>query len=94
MNKNKIVFRHTSQDYKAVMLAQLGFSTAMIANNTGLTESQIQYRTKIASIKRSDYRSGTSATAKVVLTNLQNIVPLESRIKQARQINKKRNVTI
>lgn len=57
----------SDEDLQCAILAALGFSTQMIAERTGLTNSQITYRLKKAAIKRADYRNGESAMAQRVL---------------------------
>jgi hypothetical protein len=55
-----------SGDFQVALLAQFGFSTKLITKETGLTPSQVSYRTKKFGIKRSDYRDGTSMGAEAV----------------------------
>lgn len=58
----------TSDDeLRCAILAGMGFSTAFIMAETGLTACQISYRLRKAAIKRADYRNGGSAMAERML---------------------------
>ena len=65
----RVDFFRNSDDLEAVVLAGLGFSTALIVKKTGLTPCQVSYRLGKARVKRSDYRNGGSQVAKVVIAN-------------------------
>lgn len=51
------------KDEDCVAMALLGFSTIAIASKTGLTQSQVGYRVRKASVKRWDTRHGKSEMA-------------------------------
>lgn len=61
--KTRVHFEPTTEDYAAVLMASMGFSTKHITERTGLTPSQVSYRTAIAGVKRKDYRDGVSGMA-------------------------------
>jgi hypothetical protein len=54
--------------YEAGALASMGFSRRMIAEHTGLKQTQITYRLHEAQVRISDYRNGTNAVAHHVLS--------------------------
>lgn len=54
-------------DFFVCVMGKMGFNTDYIAASAGLTPGQVQYRLTKGSVKRSDYRSGKSDLAKVVL---------------------------
>lgn len=58
------------EDYECAYLGALGFSTRYIASRTGLTSGKITYRLKKATIRRMDYRNGSSPFATIVLKNI------------------------
>ena len=57
----------TSDELICAKLASLGMSTKKIIEETVFSACQVSYRLKLADIKRSDYRNGTSATAQRVI---------------------------
>lgn len=57
----------SDEDIRCAVLGGMGFSTKMIAENTGLTNCQISYRLHKGNIKRRDYRDGTSDVAARVM---------------------------
>ncbi len=54
------------EDIECILLARLGFSTALIVERTGLSHGQISHRLKIAGVKLADYRNGASDVGKHV----------------------------
>lgn len=58
----------SDEDLQCAILGGMGFSTKMIAERTGLSPCQISYRLNKASIKRRDYRDGTSDVADRMLS--------------------------
>jgi len=58
-------------EYRLVeFMGACGFSDKAITNTLGLTKWQIRWRLHRASIKRTDYRNGTSPLAKQVINRL------------------------
>ena len=64
-------------DYECAYLGALGMSTRYIESKTDLTPGKISYRLKKASLKRMDYRNGTSPVAKTVLKFIRPLVLAE-----------------
>lgn len=68
MNTKPLRVNWTSdEDLECAILGALGFSTKFIMERTGLTHCQVGYRLNKGSIKRKDYRDGSSAMAERVL---------------------------
>ena len=55
------------RNQQVCLMAELGFFTRAISRTTGFTESQVNYRTRLYGIKRSEYRNGTNEAADRVL---------------------------
>lgn len=51
------------------LMAELGFFTRAISRVTGLSESQVNYRTRLYGIKRSEYRNGSNEAASRILSS-------------------------
>lgn len=73
----RVDFFTFKDDYECAYMAALGFSTKAIEKKTGLTSGKITYRCKKSSIKRSDYRNGSSIFARIVHRNLRPTVESE-----------------
>lgn len=56
-----------ADDFKCILLGRLGFSTAYVMSQTGLTFCQVLYRLKKAETKRASYRNGESAEARAIV---------------------------
>lgn len=69
----------SDEDLRCAILGALGFSTKYIMEQTGLTACQISYRLRKGTIKRADYRDGTSAMAQRVVDR---VIPSNQTIKQ------------
>lgn len=54
-------------DFECAHLGSLGYSTKMIAAETGLSNHQINYRLNKSGVRRTDYRNGNSRYAKIVM---------------------------
>lgn len=65
------------EDYECAYLGALGFSTRYIMSKTGLTNGKVTYRLKKASIRRMDYRNGSSPFATVVLKSIRPLMQRE-----------------
>jgi hypothetical protein len=76
----RVDFQANADDFRAVLLASLGFSNYYIRSRCDLSDGQIAYRLKKALIKRLDYRNGGSATAQLVVSQVE--VTLVRRLKQ------------
>lgn len=66
----RVDFLGNDHDYEAAFLGSLGFSTKCIMSRTKLRPGQVTYRLKKASIRRIDYRDGTSDMASLVLRQM------------------------
>lgn len=66
-------------DYECAFLGALGMSTRAIEHKTGLTPGKITYRLKKATIKRMDYRNGTSQFAAIILRQARPTINRELR---------------
>lgn len=77
-----------STTLKACILGKLGFSNKKIIRETNLTQSQLTYRLHRAGIRRIDYRDGTSHTAKVVVSNVTNLIADKTKRENSRLLNK------
>lgn len=66
----RVDFAENDSDYEAAFLGSLGFSTKCITSRTKLRPGQVTYRLKKASIRRIDYRDGTSDMATLVLRGM------------------------
>ena len=60
-------------DFHCALLGGMGFSSKYISSQTGLTVSQIGYRLRLSSIKRSDYRNGESSLSGTVLNQVRGV---------------------
>lgn len=58
-------------DFYCTLLASLGFSTQFIRGKTALTKGQIQYRLRLANVRRTDFRNGESRMSQAVLSQYQ-----------------------
>lgn len=63
----KVSFINNDVDFKVATLANWGWHTRAIAKETGLTESQVNYRCMNSGIRRRDYRDGMNEHSKRVL---------------------------
>lgn len=77
-------FANNEDDLEAAILGEAGWYTRAIAKETGLTESQVNYRLGLAGVKRADYRNGGSEIAKVILS-LVRARRASERVEQARE---------
>jgi hypothetical protein len=57
------------KDFECIMYGMLGFSRALIASLTKLTEGQVQYRLNKYAVSVRAYRDGESGLAKQVIRN-------------------------
>jgi len=80
----------TLQDFQAVFMAELGFSNRAIESETGLSQSQISYRTQMAGVQRRHYRDGLSKVAKHILSSRNDIVSPDVQVKMGVKYAKKR----
>lgn len=53
--------------FQAVFYAELGLSTQFISDKTGLSPSQVSYRTRMAGVLRKHYRNGESVVSKRII---------------------------
>ncbi len=67
-----IDFANNEWDLKVALLAEAGWHTRAIAEETGLTIGQVTLRCAQAGVKRADYRNGKSDIAKFVVSTLKN----------------------
>ena len=63
----RVDFFENITDLRSLILGSLGFSNRYIERQTKYSPGQIQYRLRKGLVRRTDYRNGMSATAKVVL---------------------------
>lgn len=63
----KVSFMLNQNDFRAALLGSMGFSNDHIQRQTGLTLCQITYRLRKAGIRLTDYRNGTSPSARQVM---------------------------
>jgi len=65
----KVSFEHNDLDFTVAALCSLGYSTTCIANATGFTEGQVNYRIYSAGLhwSRYNFRNGTSVQAQFAL---------------------------
>lgn len=66
LHTHTVVFEAVN-DVECACLALLGQTTSAIARETGLSESQVQYRVSKAGIKRWDFRNGRSTLAREMI---------------------------
>ncbi len=65
-------------DYRAVLLAELGFGTKFIGQMTHFSGGQVSYRTRqTGGNQRKGFRDGTSEMAQLLLAHLNRILPLK-----------------
>lgn len=64
-------FSNNADDFQAVLLGSLGFSTNCIASKTGLSGGQVIYRLGKAGVRRMDYRNGDTRIAGIVLQDME-----------------------
>lgn len=65
----------TSPDYRAVLLAELGFGTKFISKKTNLSSGQVTYRTgQTGGQQRKGFRSGTSEMAQMLLDHIDKVI--------------------
>jgi hypothetical protein len=73
--KQPIIFTDIdSVDFQALLYAEMGLSNRFIHKETGLTSSQIYYRTRQAKVFRRDYRDGTNDMAKRAISKISTLV--------------------
>jgi hypothetical protein len=89
MRRRLVDFVNREDDFRAVLLGSLGFSTTCIADKTGLSHGQVLYRLGKAAVKRADYRNGDSPIAGVVLRGMEQEVSRRLRDSLLRQRRKK-----
>lgn len=77
-NRHKITFVDDI-DVEVAVRGQLGQYTRAIARETGLTESQVQYRLTKATVKRSEYRDGTSWAAQLAMKQVKGTLATQIR---------------
>jgi len=67
----RVSFEHNDLDFTVAALCALGYSTACIANATGFTTGQVNYRIYHAGLQwaRYNFRNGTSEQAQNSLRN-------------------------
>jgi hypothetical protein len=73
----RVDFLSNDSDYEAAFLGSLGFSTRCIQTRTKLSPGQITYRLRKATIRRIDYRDGTSDMASLVLRQARPAIEAE-----------------
>lgn len=66
----RVDYYRNTEDHECALLGAMGFSTRFIWRETSLSDGQIAYRLKKASIRRMDYRNGDSDLAKMMLRNV------------------------
>lgn len=72
------------QTFLALVLGGAGYATSYIMQRTGLTKSQIDDRLRYYSVKRADYRNGTSRIAKAFAQSAQDLAaPIMARALEA-----------
>lgn len=76
----------SDEDLQCAILGALGFSTKYIMEQTGLTACQISYRLRKGTIKRADYRDGTSAMAQRVVDR---VIPSKNGIRETLNLKEK-----
>jgi hypothetical protein len=84
--KRRLVTWSSDEDLQCAILGALGFSTQYIMEQTGLSACQISYRLRKGTIKRADYRNGTSDMAQRVM---ERVVPSKQGIKQVLNLGAK-----
>jgi hypothetical protein len=67
LHTHTVVFKQGSDEDFAARYGLMGQTTKAISRQTGLSESQVQYRLTKAGVKRSEFRNGTSKFAKRLL---------------------------
>lgn len=65
----RIDFRE-EQDLVCCLMGETGMFSKAIARNTGLSPGQVNYRLKLAGIRRKDYRNGDSDMSRLVLSQV------------------------
>jgi hypothetical protein len=65
--RKAVDFQANLDDFRCAMLGAMGFGSHFIESQTGLSQNQIAYRLNKASVKRADYRNGTSKAAQLIL---------------------------
>lgn len=63
----KVSFTLNTNDFRAALLGSMGFSADHIQRKTGLTPCQVQYRLRKAGVRLTDYRDGTSSSARQIM---------------------------
>jgi hypothetical protein len=81
LHTHTVVFAADTDDEECVALAFLGHTTKAIAKATGLSEGQVHYRIGKAGLvgERSNYRSGKSEIAQLVVRQCSNVVKTKVR---------------
>lgn len=73
--KKPIQFNNiASEDFRAVLLAESGFSNNYISEVTGLSHGMISYRTQQAKVRRKDYRDGTNHMAQRAIEKMNTLI--------------------
>jgi hypothetical protein len=67
-------FINREDDFRAILLGSMGFSTSCIIDKTDLSHGQVLYRLGKAGVRRIDYRNGDSPIASVVLKQMEKEV--------------------
>jgi hypothetical protein len=62
----RVNFFQNRDDFRCLLLGQLGFATDFIASQTRLSPGQVLYRLRKGKTRRADYRSGDSEAAQLV----------------------------
>ena len=63
----RVDFLANNVDMQVLIYGELGMSTRYITGKTLFSPGQVSYRLRKASVRRMDYRDGTSAVAKAVI---------------------------
>jgi hypothetical protein len=61
------------EDFRCALYGSLGFSTHFIMRHTNFTPSQVAYRLRVGSVRRTAYRNGQSIVAGTLLQHTKTI---------------------
>ena len=87
MSRRRIDFRE-DQDLMCCLLGETGLFSKAISRETGLSPGQVDYRLRIAGIKRSSYRNGESDMSRLVLSQVASRHAVRTSTAAATKINK------
>ncbi len=66
----RVDFVNTITDEQVALLGMLGLTTDSISHYTGLTSNQVNYRLRLVSIKRTQYRRSESRLSKTLVSQV------------------------